>query len=102
MTVIKSKDFTIQRRTTIKLGEGVNRILALAAQPGCVVHRDDTRNKAFPDCVGYKVVHADPLRDQLEGALYYVDFHPSEGYLIFIQGKEPINMRVVYSVTEQA
>jgi len=97
MTTIKSKDFTVRRQTITTL-PGAVKLIALVAPPGYVVHRDDTRNKAFPDCVGYKVVYADPIRDQQEGALYYVDFHPSEGHLIFSQGRESINMRAVYSI----
>lgn len=95
MTKIQSKDFTVKRNTIITLVPGA-KVIALVAPDQYVVKRDPTRNKAFPDTIGYVVEHVDPVRNQNEGALYYVDYHPKEGTFIFCQGRTPINFRTVY------
>lgn len=95
MTKIQSKEFTVKRNSIITLVPGA-KVIALVAPDQYVVKRDLSRNKAFPDAIGYVVEHADPIRNQEEGALYYVDYHPSEGTFIFCQGRTLINFRTVY------
>lgn len=100
MNVIKSKEFSVRRQSIIELDSNTDKLIALVAEPGYIVRRDSTRNKAFPDAVGYVVVHADPIRHADEGALYYVDFLPKQGQLIFCQGNTRIHFRAVFRTKE--
>lgn len=102
IAAIKSKDFTVRRQTIIGLGHNL-KLIALVAEPGYIVRKTESpRNVQWPDSVGYEVVHADPIRHAHEGAVYYVDFHPHDGDLIFSQGTAQINFHAVSKGTFHA